>query len=44
LEETNSDVQRVVKLKKHLVDKVKKEPVAASQLIRNWIHEPERRA
>ncbi len=38
---TNSDVQRVVKLKKHLVDKVKKEPAAASRLIRNWIHKPE---
>ena len=39
LNATSSDVQRVVRLKKHLVEKVKREPAAASQLVRQWIHE-----
>jgi flagellar M-ring protein FliF len=43
LNATSSDVQRVVRLKKHLADKVKREPAAASQLVRQWIHEGERR-
>lgn len=36
---TNSDVERVIRLKKHLTDKVKREPVQASILIRQWINE-----
>ena len=36
---TNSDVERVIRLKKHLTDKVKREPVQASLLIRQWINE-----
>jgi flagellar M-ring protein FliF len=42
LSETNSEVERVVKMKRHLVEKVKGEPGAASQLIRHWINEKER--
>lgn len=37
LSETDSDVKRAVMLKRHLVDKVKKEPIGASRLIQNWI-------
>jgi flagellar M-ring protein FliF len=36
---TTSNVQRVVKLKKHLAEKVKREPAQASILIRQWVHE-----
>jgi flagellar M-ring protein FliF len=43
LNATSSDVQRVVRLKKHLAEKVKREPVAASQLVRQWIHEGQQR-
>jgi flagellar biosynthesis/type III secretory pathway M-ring protein FliF/YscJ len=39
LSETNSEVERVVKMKRHLVEKVKSEPGAASQLVRQWINE-----
>jgi flagellar M-ring protein FliF len=39
LGQTTSEVQRVVHLKKHLTDKVKRDPGSASQLIRHWIHE-----
>ncbi len=42
LGETNSEIDRVVKMKKHLSDKVKGEPTAASQLVRQWINEKER--
>jgi flagellar M-ring protein FliF len=41
LNETNSEVERVVKMKRHLVEKVKSEPAAASQLVRHWINEKE---
>jgi flagellar M-ring protein FliF len=41
LSQPSSDVQRVLKLKRHLADKMKKEPQAASQLIRGWMREPE---
>ena len=41
LNETNSEVERVVKMKRHLVEKVKSEPGAASQLVRHWINEKE---
>ncbi len=36
---TTSNVQRVVKLKKHLAEKVKREPAQASILIRQWMNE-----
>jgi flagellar M-ring protein FliF len=36
---SNSDVERVIRLKKHLTDKVKREPAQASLLIRQWINE-----
>jgi len=39
LERTTSDVQRVVHLKRHLADKVKRDPNAAGQLVRHWIRE-----
>jgi flagellar M-ring protein FliF len=43
LGQTTSEVQRVVYLKKHLTDKVKRDPGSASLLIRHWIRErPER--
>ena len=41
LNETNSEMERVVKMKRHLVEKVKSEPAAASQLVRHWINEKE---
>jgi flagellar M-ring protein FliF len=41
LNETNSEVERVVKMKRHLVEKIKSEPGAASQLVRHWINEKE---
>lgn len=37
LNNTTSEVKRTVMLKRHLVDKVKKEPVGSSRLIQNWI-------
>ena len=37
LNSTTSEVKRTVMLKRHLVDKVKKEPVGSSRLIQNWI-------
>lgn len=43
LNATSSDVQRVVRLKRHLADKVKREPVPASQLVRQWINEGKER-
>ncbi|MGH9738499.1 MAG: flagellar basal-body MS-ring/collar protein FliF [Candidatus Acidiferrales bacterium] len=39
LSQSNSDVDRVVRMKKHLTDRVKQEPVAASQLVRTWINQ-----
>ena len=39
LNQTSSDVQRVVRLKRHLTDKVRREPIASTQLIRHWIHQ-----
>jgi flagellar M-ring protein FliF len=36
---SSSDVERVIRLKKHLTEKVKKEPAQASLLIRQWINE-----
>jgi flagellar M-ring protein FliF len=37
LSATSSDVKRAVILKRHLVERVKGEPVVASRLIQNWI-------
>jgi flagellar M-ring protein FliF len=37
LSATSSDVKRAVILKRHLVERVKNEPVVASKLIQNWI-------
>jgi len=39
LSETNSEVMRAVVLKRHLVEKVKKEPGNATRLIQGWVHE-----
>ncbi len=39
LGEAGSEVQRVVRLKRLLADKVKSDPTAASQLVRHWIRE-----
>jgi flagellar M-ring protein FliF len=36
---TNSEVKRTVMLKRQLVEKVKKEPVASSRLVQSWIHQ-----
>jgi flagellar M-ring protein FliF len=36
---TNSEVNRAIVLKRHLVDKVKKEPEGASRLIQNWVRQ-----
>ena len=41
LNQTNSQVDRVVKMKRHLADRVKNDPIAASQLVRQWINEKE---
>lgn len=41
LAQTNSEVERVVKMKHHLADKIKNEPAAASQLVRHWLNERE---
>ena len=40
LSETNSEVMRAVVLKRHLVDKVKKEPENATRLIQSWVRQP----
>ena len=39
LNETGSDVKRVVMLKRDLVEKVKKEPGSSSRLVQNWIRQ-----
>jgi len=39
LSETNSEVMRSVVLKKHLVEKVKKEPESATRLIQGWVRQ-----
>lgn len=39
LSETNSEVMRAVVLKRHLVDKVKKEPENATRLIQGWVRQ-----
>jgi flagellar biosynthesis/type III secretory pathway M-ring protein FliF/YscJ len=39
LNQTNSEVERVVKMKHHLAEKVKSEPAAASQLVKHWLNE-----
>jgi flagellar M-ring protein FliF len=39
LQVTNSEVKRVVMLKRNLVDKVKSEPEAAGRLVENWIRQ-----
>ena len=39
LDEATSDVDRIVKMKRHLAERVKSEPSAASQLVRQWINE-----
>jgi flagellar M-ring protein FliF len=39
LSQTNSQVERVVKMKRHLAERVKSDPIAASQLVRQWINE-----
>ncbi len=39
LEGANSEVKRVVMLKRNLVDKVKSEPEASSRLLENWIRQ-----
>ena len=36
---TNSEVNRAIVLKRHLVEKVKKEPEGASRLIQNWVRQ-----
>jgi flagellar M-ring protein FliF len=41
LSQTNSQVERVVKMKRHLAERVKSDPIAASQLVRQWINEKE---
>ena len=42
LGETSSEMQRIIKLKKHLSEKVKGDPEQASTLIRHWIREGSR--
>ena len=39
LSETGSKVTRAVALKRHLVNKVKKEPEGATRLIQSWVRE-----
>jgi flagellar M-ring protein FliF len=39
LAEAGSEVKQAVTLKRHLVEKVKKEPEAASRLIQNWVRQ-----
>jgi flagellar M-ring protein FliF len=43
LSQSNTEVERVVKMKKHLADRVKQEPAAASQLVRTWINQKRER-
>lgn len=43
LSQSNSEVDRVVRMKKHLADRVKQEPTAASQLVRTWINQKRER-
>jgi flagellar M-ring protein FliF len=39
LSDTNSEVRRAVVLKRHLVERVKKEPESATRLIQGWVRE-----
>lgn len=39
LNQTSSEVKRAVLLKKHLADKVKREPMTAGRLVHNWIRQ-----
>jgi flagellar M-ring protein FliF len=39
LGQTTTEIQRVVQLKKHLTDKVKRDPGPASQLVRHWLRD-----
>jgi flagellar M-ring protein FliF len=39
LSETNSEIMRAVVLKRHLVEKVKKEPENATRLIQGWVRQ-----
>ena len=39
LDQSSSEVQRVIKLKKHLSEKVKSNPEQASMLVRHWMRE-----
>lgn len=41
LADTSSDVKRAVVLKRHLVDKIKTEPAAASRLVESWVRQSE---
>jgi flagellar M-ring protein FliF len=41
LQLTNSDVERVIKLKRHLAEKVKRDPAQAGAVLRQWMHEGE---
>ena len=41
LAQSNSQVERVLKMKRHLADRAKNDPIAASQLVKQWIHERE---
>ena len=40
--QSQSEVQRVVEMKKRLVDKIKADPTSATQLVRHWINEGQR--
>jgi len=39
--DTESEVKRAIALKRHLVDKIKTEPAAASRLVQNWVRQSE---
>jgi flagellar M-ring protein FliF len=39
LMETSSEVMRTVVLKRHLVDKIKKEPAGATRLVQSWVRQ-----
>ncbi|MBZ5642876.1 MAG: flagellar M-ring protein FliF [Acidobacteriia bacterium] len=39
LQNANSEITRTVLLKRHLVEKVKKEPVGATRLVQNWVRQ-----
>lgn len=43
LNQSGTEVQRVVQMKKQLADKVRQDPVAASQLVRHWMNEEKRK-